>query len=123
MVMIRYRTLLSILTGLVLLVQGFAVAAAPRMQLSDTAETGIAVDMPCHGQVLTQTDDGAEPQASCCDESCPNMTTCALGAMTSVTVPSIILHRPAQVERGFTPIAAPRAAFCPLLRPPISLHV
>tara|TARA_R110000787_G_scaffold57600_4_gene131475 strand:- start:7612 stop:7977 length:366 start_codon:yes stop_codon:yes gene_type:complete len=121
--MIRQQALLNIFLGLILLVQGFAVAGAPRAQLTDAASTGTADEMPCHGQMLMQSDESGENQPSCCNDSCPNMTTCALGAMTSVTVPSMILHRPTQVERGFTPIAAPRAAFCPLLRPPISLHV
>ncbi len=120
----RNRTLLSMLLGLVLLVQGFAVSAAPRASLSEDAAVTVNVmaDMPCHGQMTAQADETGDQHSSCCDENCPDMTTCALGHLASVATVSLAMPQPARAERGFTPVLALSRTSGSLLRPPIALH-
>lgn len=120
----RFRTLLSVLLGLVLLVQGFAVSAAPRAKLPAEAPASASVmaDMPCHGQTAMQADDAGKQHPSCCNENCPDMTTCALGHLASVATESVTLPQPARAERIFTPVLAISRTLNPLLRPPIALH-
>ncbi|PXV63711.1 hypothetical protein [Sinimarinibacterium flocculans] len=120
----RIRTLLSMLLGLVLLAQGIAVSAAPRASLSAAPALSATVmaDMPCHGQMASQADEMGEQQPSCCDENCPDMTTCALGHLASVAMVSLALPQPAGVGRGLTPVIAASRTTGSLLRPPIALH-
>jgi hypothetical protein len=119
----RIRVGLSVLLGLLLVAQGFAVAAAghpsvaaePAQAQVDAADSGAA--MPCHG-------DPAQPAdgASCCDGDCPNMTTCALGHL-AVTAPMHVDPIPVSREFSSARVVPPVAASPQtLLRPPIALH-
>lgn len=116
----RHRTLVSILVGLVLLLQGWAVAAAPRAHLPQAASLDAMADMPCHARSSDQkpgVDGTVKP--SCCNADCPDMTTCALGHFVSVVTFALDTpraHVPAPVA-----LSARQASAAPafLLRPPI----
>jgi hypothetical protein len=95
----RYRTLLCALLGLVFLLQGMAVSAAPTM----TADT------PCQDY-------------SCCDAACPNMSTCALGHIAAPPVLPLALPAAARTEHAFTPVRVISRTLASLLRPPITFH-
>jgi hypothetical protein len=120
----RFRTLLSVLLGLVLLVQGFAVSAAPHAKPSEgaPASASIMADMPCHAQKAMQQDDSGKQDRACCNASCQDMTTCALGHLASVATVSVVLPQAARADRGFTPVLAASRTLSSLLRPPIALH-
>jgi hypothetical protein len=118
----RHRTWLSVLLGLVLLVQGMAVAAAPYAMLfgSDPVAMTMDADMPCHGQQAVS--DSGQSGSSCCNADCPDMTSCMLGHLainasfhlTTEHSPDEVLHLvPVRVISHSPPI---------LLRPPITLH-
>lgn len=120
----------SLLLGVVLLVQGVAVSAAQCDMDSErsipAAMSGDDSGMPCHGTAGEQA--GAEQSSkaqgglSCCDEDCPNMASCMLGHVAINT--AFILdtsHSPEMISR---PVVAGAIIHSPpsLLRPPISLH-
>lgn len=116
----RYRTLLSVLLGLVLLLQGLAVSAAPYIAAAAPAEAEMAMDMPCHGQMSEK---AGKQDRSCCSSTCPDMTTCALGHLAaSVSVIFEALSPVTHAEHSFTLIGAVSTSPTTLLRPPISLH-
>lgn len=106
----RTRTWLAALLGLLLLLQGYAVAAAPRAS---------AAEAPCpmHAQGLP---DAAQPD--CCDADCPSMATCLLAHF--VAIPELALAIvPAADERPAFMAARARAGNpASPLRPPIALH-
>ena len=120
----RCRTLLSVLLGLVLLAQGFAVSAAPRAKLSESAPASASVvaDMPCNGQKALKQDETGKPHRSCCNASCPDMTTCALGHLASATTVSLMVPTAAGAQPSLPPVRAESRALSSLLRPPISFH-
>lgn len=120
----RFRTLLSMFLGLVLLVQGFAVSAAPRTALAAGAAVAVSImaDMPCHGQMATQADEPGKQHPSCCNENCPDMTTCTLGHLAPVATVSLFLPQSARAERGLTTAVTAARVSGSLLRPPIVLH-
>lgn len=120
----RYRTLISVLLGVVLLVQGAAVSAAPRAKLSAevSALASAMADMPCHAQKAMTADDPGKPDHSCCNASCPDMTTCALGHLASVGTVSVALPQDARAELSFTAVRVTSRTASSLLRPPIALH-
>lgn len=120
----RFRTLLSVLLGLVLLLQGFAVSAAPRAKLTAEAPASASVmaDMPCHAQKAVKSDDSSKQGRACCNVGCPDMTTCALGHLASVATVSVALPLVARAERSFTPVRVATRTLNTLLRPPIALH-
>ncbi|SFF66835.1 hypothetical protein SAMN04488120_12112 [Fontimonas thermophila] len=116
----RLRTGLSVLMGLVLLLQGLAVSAAPHARRAEvTAALAAAADPPCHRQKAPAK---AEPPASCCDEDCPHMARCLLGQLAPAVTLCMSVPPPARTEPGaaslFSTSPLPRA----LLRPPIPLH-
>lgn len=117
------RTLLSVLLGLVLLVQGLAVSAAPHASPMDTvASLPATAHMPCHAQNADAADTQAAAKPSCCDASCPDMTSCALGHM-AVSAPTGIAPLPANAAEY--PVPASVLVSHPLrspLRPPIAIH-
>jgi hypothetical protein len=119
-VMKRHRMWLSLLLGLVLLVQGVAVSAAPDIaSKSDTVAMTVGADMPCHGQMGDQ---ASNDSASCCDAQCPDMTSCMLGHLALIahfqlTTP----HAPAELP-GLIPIRILTRFPSSPLRPPIALH-
>lgn len=114
----RFRPALNAILGLLLMVQGVAVASTEMAMpaLGDTASTMAA--MPCHGDQNS----GGEPQ-SCCDSDCPNMASCALGhlAVASAQGAEFVgeLH-PAYPALVLAPATLPPPSF---LRPPIAFHV
>lgn len=120
----RFRTLLSLLLGLVLLVQGFAVSAAPRAKLSEgvPASASVMADMPCHGQEAMKQDDSGKQDRACCGASCPDMTTCALGHLASATPVTVALPPAAQAESHVAPFYVEARTLNSPLRPPIALH-
>lgn len=120
----RFRTLLSAFLGLVLLVQGFAVSAAPGGKLSGEASASASVTtaMPCQVQKSAKTNDSGNQHPSCCNENCPNMTTCTLGHLASVATVSVALPQEAKAERGFSPVRIASRTLNSPLRPPIALH-
>lgn len=118
----RYRTLLTVLLGLVLLLQGLAVSAAPYAKVADPAEAEMAMDMemPCHGQMSEKS---GKQVRSCCSSTCPDMTTCALGhIVAAIDVMTVTLPPAAHAEHGFTVVHTTSQSLTTPLRPPISLH-
>lgn len=115
----RYRTLLTMLLGLVLLLQGLAVSAAPYAKVPAPAESEMAMEMPCHGQ-MAETSGKQVP--SCCSLTCPDMTTCALGhIVAAIDVITVALSPVAHAEHSFTAVHAVSRSLTTPLRPPISL--
>jgi hypothetical protein len=122
----RHRTGISVLLGLVLLVQGVAVSAAPCSMVHETPDAASVMtmdaDMPCHGQADESVVAEVANDLSCCDIDCPNMGNCMLGhaainasfALTSEHSPDAV---PSQV-----PVQVIAQAPVSLLRPPISFH-
>lgn len=117
----RYRTLISVLLGLMLLVQGFAVSAAPRAMQADAthAEMTAKSEMPCH---MKMGDSSGKQLPSCCNASCPDMTTCAFGHIAAVPVISLVLPETGREMSGFTSVRILTRTATSLLRPPITLH-
>jgi hypothetical protein len=117
----RIRSVLSVALGLLLVAQGFAVAAAEyRTTAAEPAQAqAVQADaaMPCHGGPTPP-----EDSASCCDSDCPNMTTCVLGHL-AVAAPLHVDSTPVSQEFAAGRAAPPMAATPQtLLRPPIALH-
>ncbi len=120
-IMKRYRTLLSVLLGLVLLVQGVAVAAAPYAMLFDADPVVMTMDadMPCHGQAAS---DSEQSGSSCCDAVCPDMTSCMLGHLAiNASFQLTTVHSPGELP-GLIPVRIIAQSPPSLLRPPITLH-
>lgn len=107
----RYRTLLSALLGLVFLLQGMAVSAAP-----------LAADTPCHVPQAETADATDSQEYPCCDAGCPNMSSCALGHIAAMSVLSVVLPAAARTEHAFTPVHLVSRTLVSPLRPPITLH-
>ncbi|MDM4771381.1 hypothetical protein [Solimonas sp. SE-A11] len=109
---------MSVLLGLVLLLQGYAVSAAPRANLIKALDADMAMqmDMPCHGQ---KADAEKAGKPSCCNADCPDMTTCALGHIASAV--SLTLEPPRGGIAEPDPLAVREIArtSTSLLRPPI----
>lgn len=132
----RLRPLLNTLLGLIFLVQGYAVAAAPGMTApvatSVAASTASAAmvdmaDMPHCAKMASQAPQQARDAedaaaSSCCDEGCPNLASCALGHLAAITSPGIWLPNTVIDAPPFAlpPVQALRLSA--LLRPPITFH-
>jgi hypothetical protein len=117
----RHRTVLSVLLGLVLLVQGVAVAAAPYAMFidSDPAAMTMDADMPCHGQA---DDQAVNDPASCCDADCPDMTSCMLGHLAINTSFQLTTVHSPDTAPHLAPVRVISHSPPTLLRPPITLH-
>lgn len=117
----RFRTLLSVLLGLVLLLQGLAVSAAPHAKMADVAKAELTVktDMPCHTQ---KADPAGQQDRSCCNADCPDMTSCALSHIATMAVMPLALPRAARAEPTFTQARAVAPTLTSPLRPPITSH-
>jgi hypothetical protein len=115
--MSRYRTLIGLLVGLSLVVQGCALAAAPRGQLAQARQSsaGAIADMPCHQHTGTA-------KLACCDQSCPDMTSCALGHLACVAPLVVSLPRASSDAPPFHAARALTPARASPLRPPITLQ-
>lgn len=125
----RNRTLLSLVLGLALLVQGVSAAAVSCVAHAEPAapvEATIAQgELPCHGESAapgaghetTQADD-----SGCCGIECPNMATCAPGhAAVGYGFPLNVAYAPDAISHRVS--TRPVSQLPPvLLRPPIVLH-
>lgn len=115
------RPLLSSVLGLVLLVQGVAVASAPYAPTADEAATqeSAAAAMPCHGDAPAP-DPVDTGTCACCDGDCPNMSGCAFGHLAAM--PPIKLQLPPVRQAVLTALdrSADSVALPFRLRPPIS---
>jgi hypothetical protein len=110
----RFRPLVTAVLGLMLWVQGMALAAAP---VELPADPGSSMEMPCHGD----TEADVAP-CDCCDEGCASMAACVIGHFAGV--PSAAQHFVA-TPQSIAPAASwrPKTAVLPFpLRPPISFH-
>ncbi len=131
--MTRIRSAISILLGLLLLVQGLSVSAATLVPMSKmtpaTAEQTIAMaapvadaEMPCHQQIAEPaTVEKSTSDCPCCDGDCPDMQACAMAhpAMPSalaLSLPVFSTAAPAAAE-----VAISSRSIASPLRPPISL--
>lgn len=127
----RFRTPISLVLGLLLLVQGWAVAATsmmafgtPDFAISASAQTA-EVEMPCHQQKSEAAKSAkTQPESSCpcCDGNCPDMQACAAAhpAMPSslaLSLPRLTALAPSTAESR---IAIRNSSS--LLKPPISLQ-
>ena len=119
------RPWLNAVLGLMLLVQGVALASAPLAlpPAADTEQAATDTDteaMPCHGTAPAPDTDSAP--CACCDHACPDMAACAAGHLAAAPVFQLRFAPAPQPA-----IAAPERAVVnvspPLrLRPPIALH-
>jgi hypothetical protein len=109
--MATLRPLLAAALGLMLCVQGVAIAAAP----SAAADAGSAMEIPCH-------DDDATSASDCCDGDCPDLAGCFSGPFAGAPAGAVAASpapRPVVQARGWSP----KTAVPPLpLRPPITDH-
>jgi len=114
----RGRTWLSTMLGLLLLLQGYAVAAAPNLapQAAATAMT-MAADEPCpmHAQ-----DRDSSPQPDCCNTDCPSMATCLLGHFAAMPDLAILIAPAPTVVPAFQATRATSRNPASPLRPPIT---
>lgn len=113
----RFRPFISLCLALVLLAQGMGVAVASASMVAGKAPTGDMAGMPCHGD---QQADNEEP--SCCDATCPDMTSCALSHIALAAPAGLTLAVHAQTS-AIEPLSVP-LSFTPQtpLRPPIASH-
>ena len=118
----RHRTLVTLLLGLILLVQGYAVAAAPYVGAPAPAQAEMAAmaDMPCHAHMAK---DAAKQTPACCDSDCPNMTTCLLGHLAVMPPAPQLQPLPDTSRSSLLPAPTKQARLSsPVFRPPIRLH-
>jgi hypothetical protein len=111
----RHHPLLAAVLGLMLCVQGLAIAAAPVDVQPD--ETEAAMEMPCHGE-------SADVAAcDCCDGDCPDMASCAIGHFFAAP-PSAAAPLPpaAQAVAAATGWSLQTAVLSLPVRPPIAFH-
>jgi hypothetical protein len=121
----RDRTWLNLLLGLVLLVQGFAVAAAPRGMARHATPAAEAASMPAHCPGMAASGEASDHAGpSCCDESCPDMTTCALGHYAAAIAigPIGVRHADPFGVSLPGPVPLTRAPGSPLRPPNLLLH-
>lgn len=115
----RHRPLLSAVLGLMLCVQGLAIAAAPvdvaAAQAESTADSAMA--MPCHG------DSAAGAPCDCCDGDCPDMASCVIGHFFAAPPSTAALFEPAAPVAVATGGWSLQTAVLSLpVRPPIASH-
>lgn len=117
----RARPLVHLLLGLLLLVQGYAVAAAPRGIAHPATPSAVHATAVSHCHAMAHAGDAKQhPKPACCDDSCPDMTTCALGHLATAPVSSVVIAAPSSASGvSLVPPPAWHAPASPL-RPPIS---
>ena len=109
--MARLRPWLAAVLGLMLSVQGLAIAAAD--DAASAAEA--AAQMPCHGDEAP-----AVPPCDCCDGDCSNMTGCVVGSFLGAAPVLVPADPPAPAAVAARTWSA-KTAVSPLpLRPPIT---
>lgn len=133
------RPVLSAVLGLVLMVQGVAVASAPlaldaQSQEPAAAQDSAAVQMSCHGaaaELATPADTAAESpladadteSCACCDGGCTTMSNCAFGHIAAAPAVAPGLAPAAQVTITMSDRAVPSISLPSRLRPPIVFSV
>lgn len=117
----RFRPVVHAILGLLLLVQGFAVASASSKVAAAGDNASAAAAMPCHGEHHGDQGGGSK-HMSCCDADCPDMMSCALGAMAMASAQTFEIVAPQQAM--FPALVAAPATLPPpsFLRPPIASH-
>lgn len=118
----RCRPLLSLLLGLLFLVQGLAVAAAPLPTAALDAPAAMQDAMPpCHADAAA----AASPSdpAPCCHADCPDMTHCALSQLLTAPEFALALIGPVSAPAALPPPQASSHPSGSPLRPPIHLPV
>jgi hypothetical protein len=113
--MVKLRPLLAAVLGLMLWVQGLAIAASPLDVAAQPAQS--AMEMPCHG--------GATDVApcDCCDGDCPDMASCVIGHFFAAPPATVAPFEPAAhaavAVRGWS---LKTAVLSLPVRPPIVIH-
>jgi len=114
----RGRTWLAAMLGLLLLLQGHAVAAAPYLAADAAAMAmTMAADAPC--PMHAQDRDGS-PQPDCCNADCPSMATCLLGHFAAMPELAILIAPAPGVVPVFRATRATTRNPASPLRPPIA---
>ena len=105
----KLRPFLTAVLGLMLWVQGIALAAAPLPPTQDSA-----MEMPCHGDPAP---------CDCCAGDCPDMAGCVIGHFFAALPATPALPATAVHAAVTTGAWSPKTAVLPLpLRPPITVH-
>lgn len=111
----RHHPLLAAVLGLMLCVQGLAIAAAPVDVAADEAES--TMEMPCHG------DSSDVAPCDCCDGDCPDMASCAIGHFFAAPPSAVAPLEPAAQVAASRIGWSLQTAVLPLpVRPPIASH-
>lgn len=110
----KLRPLLAALLGLMLWVQGVAIAAAP---IASAEAADSAAQMPCHGDPAP-----AVSACDCCDGDCTSMTGCVVGSFVGASTAPVPADPPARAAIVARTWSA-KTVVSPLpLRPPITSH-
>lgn len=122
----KLRPLLGAVLGLMLTVQGVAVASAPLGMPSPPASTAAVQDaadaMPCHGAAPAPAPDNATAPCACCQDDCPDLAVCASGTLAAAPVIKLTFAPASQPACAPRERAAPSVSLPFRLRPPIPLH-
>jgi hypothetical protein len=112
--MLKLRPYLTAVLGLMLWVQGMAMAAVP---VAVAQEPDSAMEMPCHGDEAPAAD-----ACACCDDACPDMASCVIGHFAGT--PATALHFAAATQAALPAAGWSLQTFVPPtpLRPPIVTH-
>jgi hypothetical protein len=118
-----WRALVCLLLSLTLMMRG--VAANPTVPSlsgnSGITRMGAVPHMPCH-EAIKSLGQNKGHQPSCCDQTCPDMRSCALGQPATLSsAPTVFFGASAHAlapRATLTATAIPK----PVFRPPIALH-
>lgn len=119
----RYRAILNVFMGLVLMAHG-VVASAAAIPKAKPAQPPAAMQMNCHHNATQPaTVPVSEQQGVCCQGHCLSMATCSLA---HVAIASSVTSTPESIATAAAPVHAETLLLVPrpslLLRPPIALH-
>ena len=125
----KLRPLLAVVLGLMLWVQGIAIAAAP-VAVADMTSKGTdsfeaqrspsplkSVEMPCHGDEAPSV-----PPCECCDGDCTGMAGCAAGSVAGTPFVSVPAEAPLHGAIAARSWSAQTAVLPLPIRPPIVSH-
>jgi len=112
----HFRTAFRLLLGLVFLVQGTLVAAAPWKGGQPTAA---AVHMDASDGCMKA---HAAAKSGCCNPACPDMANCSLSSMAVAPMPGDALTPVAAGPAPAATLSAPVRVATFLFRPPITLN-
>ncbi len=118
-----WHTIVCLLLSLTLVGQG---AAAFPLSPTEFSKPGMAnasrmMELPCHG-VIQKGKQTSDQKPSCCDRSCPDMTTCAIGQPATLTASPFVFPETSSGAIAHNPISTSTNIPNPLFRPPITLH-